>query len=35
MDCHSTARVPGDAVKSNYSFVFLFAQSSDPEGEQR
>lgn len=27
MDCHSTARVPGNAVKSNYSFVFLFAQN--------
>ena len=27
MDCHSTARVPGDKVKSNYSFIFLFAQS--------
>lgn len=27
MDCHSTARVPGDSVKSNYSFIFLFAQS--------
>jgi hypothetical protein len=26
MDCHSTARVPGGAVKSNYSFIFLFAQ---------
>lgn len=34
MDCHSTARVPGDAVKSNYSFVFLFAQSPDPQGGQ-
>lgn len=32
MDCHSTARVPGNAVKSNYSFVFLFAQT--PEGDE-
>lgn len=25
MDCHSTAQVPGNAVKSNHSFLFLFA----------
>ena len=30
MDCHSTARVPGGAVKSNYSFIFLFAQQPGP-----
>ena len=34
MDCHSTARVPGDAVKSNYSFIFLFAQSPVAGGAQ-
>jgi hypothetical protein len=27
MDCHSTARVPNNNVKTNYSFIFLFAQS--------
>lgn len=27
MDCHSTARVPNGNIKSNYSFLFLFAQS--------
>jgi hypothetical protein len=27
MDCHSTARVPNNLVKTNYSFIFLFAQS--------
>jgi hypothetical protein len=27
MDCHSTARVPNNSVKTNYSFLFLFAQS--------
>ena len=26
MDCHSTARVPNNSVKTNYSFIFLFAQ---------
>ncbi|MBE8717235.1 hypothetical protein [Cellvibrio polysaccharolyticus] len=33
MDCHSTARVPGNRVKSDYSFIFLFAQpvSSNPQ----
>ena len=35
MDCHSTARVPGDAVKSNYSFVFLFAQKPETPGGAR
>lgn len=34
MDCHSTARVPGDSVKSNYSFIFLFAQSASQGGAQ-
>lgn len=29
MACHSTARVPGNATTSNYSFVFLFAQSPE------
>lgn len=28
MDCHSTARAPSGAIKTNYSFIFLFAQSS-------
>jgi hypothetical protein len=28
MDCHSTARVPNNSIKSNFSFIFLFAQSS-------
>lgn len=28
MDCHSTARSPNGAIKTNYSFIFLFAQSS-------
>jgi hypothetical protein len=28
MDCHSTARVPNGSIKTNYSFIFLFAQSS-------
>ncbi len=28
MDCHSTARVPNGNIKTNYSFIFLFAQSS-------
>ena len=27
MDCHSTARVPNGSIKSNYSFIFLFAQT--------
>ncbi len=27
MDCHSTARVPGGRVKSDYSFIFLFAKT--------
>lgn len=27
MDCHSTARVPNSSIKSNYSFLFLFAQT--------
>jgi hypothetical protein len=27
MDCHSTARVPNGRIKTNYSFIFLFAQS--------
>lgn len=27
MDCHSTARVPSNRIKTNYSFIFLFAQS--------
>jgi hypothetical protein len=27
MDCHSTARVPNNSIKTNYSFLFLFAQS--------
>jgi hypothetical protein len=27
MDCHSTARVPNNRIKTNYSFIFLFAQS--------
>ena len=27
MDCHSTARVPSSRIKSNYSFIFLFAQT--------
>jgi hypothetical protein len=26
MDCHSTARVPNGNIKTNYSFIFLFAQ---------
>lgn len=26
MDCHSSARVPNSAVKTNYSFLFLYAQ---------
>lgn len=26
MDCHSTARVPNNNIKTNYSFIFLFAQ---------
>ncbi len=30
MDCHSTARVPNDSIKTNYSFIFLSAQSSAP-----
>lgn len=34
MDCHSTARVPGNAVKSNYSFIFLFAQAPAAGGAQ-
>lgn len=29
MDCHSTARVPNGNVKTNYSFIFLFAKSPD------
>lgn len=33
MDCHSTARVPGGRVKSDYSFTFLFAQP--PSGQSR
>lgn len=28
MDCHSTARTPNGATKTNYSFIFLFAQPS-------
>lgn len=38
MDCHSTARVPGGGVKSNYSFIFLFAerpQGRDAQGGQQ
>lgn len=27
MDCHSTARVPNGNIKSNYSFIFLFAKT--------
>lgn len=30
MDCHSTARVPNGSVKTNYSFIFLFAKSPSP-----
>ncbi len=30
MDCHSTARTPNGATKTNYSFIFLFAQPSTP-----
>lgn len=32
MDCHSTARVPNNNVKTNYSFIFLFAQSPSQAG---
>ncbi|WP_157484911.1 hypothetical protein [Gilvimarinus polysaccharolyticus] len=36
MDCHSTARVPGNATKSNYSFIFLFAQQpAKAQGESQ
>jgi len=34
MDCHSTARVPGDGAKSDYSFIFLFAQSPGSDTAQ-
>lgn len=27
MACHSTARTPNDRIKTDYSFIFLFAQS--------
>jgi hypothetical protein len=30
MDCHSTARVPNGRIKTDYSFIFLFAQPSAP-----
>lgn len=32
MDCHSTARVPNNNVKTNYSFIFLFAQRPSAAG---
>jgi hypothetical protein len=32
MDCHSTARVPNNNIKTNYSFIFLFAQRPSAAG---